>query len=123
MDARQLLGIRVKEIRTQLGLSQEELAFRCGMHASHIGFLERGQRNPSLDTLERISLGLGVPLTALFDYDNEPSTAVYDETTNKIISYVIGLSPSETRRQDNLAIPVFLSQYPTAGRHLHQPRS
>ena len=95
MYARQLLGIRVKEIRTQLGLSQEELAFRCGMHASHIGFLERGQRNPSLDTLERISLGLGVPLTALFDYDNEPSTAVYDETTNKIISYVIGLSPSE----------------------------
>lgn len=95
MDARQLLGIRVKDIRTQLGLSQEELAFRCGMHASHIGFLERGQRNPSLDTLERLSLGLGVSLTALFDYENEPSTAVYDETTNKIISYVIGLSQSE----------------------------
>ena len=40
MDARQLLGLRVKAIRTQLGLSQEELAFRCGMHASHIGFLD-----------------------------------------------------------------------------------
>ncbi|MBP3646674.1 MAG: helix-turn-helix transcriptional regulator [Clostridia bacterium] len=95
MDSRQLLGLRVKAIQTQLGLSQEELAFRCGMHASHIGFLECGQRNPSLDTLERISLGLCVPLTALFDYENEPSTTIYDETTNKIISYVIGLSQSE----------------------------
>ena len=94
MDARQLLGLRVKAIRTQLGLSQEELAFRCGMHASHIGFLERGQRNPSLDTLERLSLGLGVPLMTLFDYENEPSVPVYDEATNKIISYVIGLSSS-----------------------------
>ncbi len=95
MDARQLLGLRVKAIRTQLGLSQEELAFRCGMHASHIGFLERGQRNPSLDTLERVSLGLGVPLTALFDYESTPTTSVFDETTNKIISYVVGLSQSE----------------------------
>ena len=97
MDARQLLGKRVKSIRTQLGLSQEELAFRCGMHASHIGFLERGQRNPSLDTLERISLGLGVSLSELFDFENEPQVQTQDETINKIISYASTLTPIEKK--------------------------
>ena len=95
MDARQLLGQRVRYFRTQLGLSQEEMAFRCGMHASHIGFLERGLRNPSLDTLERIAVGLGVQLSELLDFEKEPSVSVYDEMMNKLIACATPLSQSE----------------------------
>lgn len=98
MDARQLLGQRVKTIRQELGLSQEELAFRCGMHASHIGFLERGQRNPSLDTLERLALGLDISLSELFDYDLQPQIKRYDEATNKIIAHITGMTPTEKKQ-------------------------
>ena len=98
MDARQLLGLRVKCIRQSMGLSQEELAYQCGMHASHIGFLERGQRNPSLDTLERLSLGLDVSLSELLDFDRSPIVEKYDDMTNKIISYVVGLGAKEKKQ-------------------------
>lgn len=98
MDARQLLGERILRIRHELGLSQEELAFRCGMQPSHIGFLERGQRNPTLDTLERIALGLGVSVCQLVDFDAEPHIQSYDETTNKILSLVLPLDAKEKKQ-------------------------
>ena len=44
-------GKKLKSIRTSRHLSQEELAFQCNMQASHIGQIERGQKNPTLDTL------------------------------------------------------------------------
>lgn len=113
MDARELLGLRIKKIRCELGLSQEELAYRCGMHASHIGFLERGHRNPTLDTLERISLGLDISLSELFDYSQEPEAKVYDETTNKLISYIIVLPP-ENRKQVLAIVKTFVNMHDTS---------
>lgn len=98
MDARQLLGLRIKRIRTELGLSQEELAYRCGMHASHIGFLERGQRNPTLDTLERVALGLNITLSEMLDYEKEPESVSYDEVTNKLVSHILALTPEKKKQ-------------------------
>ena len=100
--------MRVKRIRTELGLSQEELAYRCGMHASHIGFLERGQRNPTLDTLERVSLGLDISLVELLDYDQEPAAISFDETTNKLISYILALN-AEQKKQVLAIIKTFVN--------------
>ncbi len=37
MNSSNVLGTRIKNLRTQMGLSQEELAYRCNMQASHIG--------------------------------------------------------------------------------------
>jgi transcriptional regulator with XRE-family HTH domain len=48
-----------------LGMSQEELALRCGLDRSYTGELERGEGNPSLTSLLRIARGLGVPVSAL----------------------------------------------------------
>ncbi|MDO4356639.1 MAG: helix-turn-helix transcriptional regulator [Clostridia bacterium] len=109
MDARELLGKRIRSIRSQMGLSQEEVAFRCGMQPSHIGFLERGQRNPSLETLERLALGLGISLSELFDYDQEPKVQMYDETTNKILSLVIPLNPAE-KKQVHAIVKAFVKK-------------
>lgn len=109
MDARQLLGDRIKTIRLQMGLSQEEMAFRCGMQTSHIGFLERGQRNPTLDTLERIALGLGVPLSELLDYEGEPKVQTYDMMTNKILSLVLPLEPAQ-KKQVHAIIKAFVKK-------------
>lgn len=98
LDVRQLLGERILRIRHELGLSQEELAFRCGMQPSHIGFIERGQRNPTLDTLERVALGLGVSVSDLLNFDAGPQILSYDVTTNKILSFVLPLGDKEKKQ-------------------------
>ena len=54
---------RVRELRTQLGYSQEELAHRSGLHRTYVGAVERGERNITLLNAQRISDALGVPLS------------------------------------------------------------
>jgi transcriptional regulator with XRE-family HTH domain len=48
-----------------LGISQEELGFRAGLHRTYITDVERGARNLSLTTADRIAQALGVPLSKL----------------------------------------------------------
>ncbi|NMR28635.1 helix-turn-helix domain-containing protein [Crystallibacter degradans] len=59
------LGNNVKQARSQLSLSQEQLAERSGLHRTYVGAVERGERNPSLTSMLRLSDGLGVPLSEL----------------------------------------------------------
>ncbi|MFG0330042.1 MAG: helix-turn-helix domain-containing protein [Phycisphaerales bacterium] len=51
--------------RKSAGISQEELAARCGLHRTYIGSVERGERNISIDNMERIAAALGVPVGEL----------------------------------------------------------
>jgi transcriptional regulator with XRE-family HTH domain len=59
-DALQLLGVRVREHRQALGLSQEALGDVSGLHWTFIGQVERGQRNISLHNLLRLAQALEV---------------------------------------------------------------
>ncbi len=65
------LGKRIRQLRTECRLSQEELAGKCGIHPTLVGKIERSGGNPSLITLERIAKGLGLPLYELFKFDDE----------------------------------------------------
>lgn len=60
------LGSAVKVCRSQQGLSQKELAFRAGCSISYLSMIERGDRDPTVSTVEKISKGLGVPMGVLF---------------------------------------------------------
>jgi transcriptional regulator with XRE-family HTH domain len=53
-------GRRVREIRAQRGLSQDALARATDIHATMIGRLERGVREPRLSTILRVAEGLDV---------------------------------------------------------------
>ena len=53
-------GKRVRRRRTKLGISQEELGFRSGLHPTYVSGIERGERNLSLMNLVRLAQGLGV---------------------------------------------------------------
>ncbi|MGA8364940.1 MAG: helix-turn-helix transcriptional regulator [Solirubrobacteraceae bacterium] len=55
-----LLGARVREHRNALGLSQEALAHKSGIHWTFLGQVERGQRNLSLHNLLKLAAGLEV---------------------------------------------------------------
>jgi transcriptional regulator with XRE-family HTH domain len=55
-------GVILQKQRTKAGLSQEELAFKAGVHRTYISQLERGLKCPSLATLLQISRALQMPL-------------------------------------------------------------
>ena len=65
-DLRAAFGKRVKELRHALDVSQEELAHRAGVHYTYLGGIERGERNPSLINIGRLSAALQTPLADLF---------------------------------------------------------
>jgi transcriptional regulator with XRE-family HTH domain len=58
-------GLAVRAARQQRGLAQEELAEVAGLDRTYISGLERGRRNPTLSTQERIAAALGCPLADL----------------------------------------------------------
>ena len=57
---------RVRVLREKQGFSQEKLAERAELHRTHIGMVERLERNPSLVCIHKIANGLGVHITELF---------------------------------------------------------
>ena len=60
------LGMRIRYLRKQKGLSQEDLALEAGVNKNYLSDLERGNRNPSLMILEKIAKALDVSLEILF---------------------------------------------------------
>ncbi len=62
------VGNRIKELRGKLGISQEELGFRSGVHRTYIASLEVGKRNISIATLEKIVNALEVSLSEFFEF-------------------------------------------------------
>jgi CheY-like chemotaxis protein len=62
-----LLANAIKSMRTALGISQEELAARAGLHRTYISDIERGARNPSLESVAKLAEALELSLPMLFE--------------------------------------------------------
>jgi transcriptional regulator with XRE-family HTH domain len=56
----QKFGKRVRELRIEAGLTQEELGFRAGLDRTYISGIERGKRNPSLRNIDKLAKALRV---------------------------------------------------------------
>jgi transcriptional regulator with XRE-family HTH domain len=65
-DIRTTFGRRVRELRNGLGISQEELADRAGLHYTYVGGIERGERNLGVVNVEKMAGALGVSLAEFF---------------------------------------------------------
>lgn len=59
------LGRTVRELRASAGYSQERFAAKIKVHRTFMGTIERGNTNPSLDTIERLAKGLGMSVWEL----------------------------------------------------------
>lgn len=66
IDLKALLGTAIKTERSVLGISQEELAERAGLHRTYVSDVERGARNPSIVSIEKLAQALKLSLSALF---------------------------------------------------------
>ncbi|MEH7275926.1 helix-turn-helix domain-containing protein [Neobacillus vireti] len=67
-DFLKIIGENIRFYRKQKGLTQEELAERTGLQSTYIGGIERGERNISLETFEKVSQGLEIPPISFFDF-------------------------------------------------------
>jgi transcriptional regulator with XRE-family HTH domain len=60
------LGKRIAELRKKRGFSQEDFAHECGFHRSYMGAVERGEKNITLASVNRIVVALKMSLQELF---------------------------------------------------------
>ena len=60
------IGKVIREWRMERKVSQEEFAYRCGVHRTYMTHLERGSNMPSVEVLARIARGFGIEISAVF---------------------------------------------------------
>lgn len=66
-DILQKFGNKIREIRLERGLSQEELAHQAGLHRTYIGMIERAEKNITLLNIEKIVHALNTNISELFN--------------------------------------------------------
>lgn len=76
------IGNRIRQLRLKKGFSQEKLAELSDLNTSYIGQIERGEKNPSVDTVHSIALALETDLAEFFqnlctDCQNTYAAQVY----------------------------------------------
>ena len=82
IDPRKALGLRLKQLRAEYPLTQEELADRCGLFRTYMSRIESGLANPTLTVLHALALGLEVELGVLLAMpDAKPVRAVRSTQT------------------------------------------
>lgn len=59
----------IRRIRKDRNITQEALAYEAGLNRAYIGYIERGERKPSVETLEKIAKVLKVRIFELFIFD------------------------------------------------------
>ena len=67
LKPKEVLAHNVRRLRRSIGLSQEELAARAGLHRTYISSIERGQRNVSVENIFALAQALGCKPQALLD--------------------------------------------------------
>lgn len=67
-DLHRKFGQKIQTLRRERGLTQEDLADLVGVDRSYMGFLERGEKNATLDKIGKIAKALHIKLKELFDF-------------------------------------------------------
>ena len=69
-DLKTQFGKRLRNLRKQKGLTQEQLAETTMISVDFLSLVERGINAPSFDTLEKLAIALGVPVKYFFEFDS-----------------------------------------------------
>jgi len=85
---RKKFGKRIRKLRKSMGLTQEELAERANMEYKYLGAIERGEKNLTINNIEKIAKGFGIEAHQLFLFDFEglkPKEKVTEEKIESIL--------------------------------------
>jgi transcriptional regulator with XRE-family HTH domain len=74
METKDLIGLRIKELRKHKGLSQEKVAEIMGISPKYLSNIERGKENPTLDTFIKLANALNIEVSDIFNYSHEKSS-------------------------------------------------
>lgn len=74
MDIQLQLAVNLRRIRVERRISQEELAYASGVERAYVGHLERGKKNPTIKTLDKLADTLGCKVADFFADVNEEET-------------------------------------------------
>lgn len=105
-----LVGTNIKEIRKLKKLTQEELAEKCGLQTSYLAGVERGDRNITIQTLEKITEGLEEAPSSIFKFDTLNFDNKYFEQKELVMilqNLIEDRSEAEVRLVLNIANEIF----------------
>ena len=86
------VGLRVRELREQRDLSLRALAEMCNVSPNTVSLIERGLSSPSVDTLQRLAGGLGVPIVAFFETGDAQARLILTKPANRTQSSAPGMT-------------------------------
>jgi transcriptional regulator with XRE-family HTH domain len=99
-DTVKIIGDRIRLIRTERGLSIEELAEKADVNTTNLGRIERGETIPKLDSIEKIINALDITFEELFKHIQTTTETTNGENDNNIallINRLNNLNPSEQK--------------------------
>ena len=102
------VGQRIRSYRLQLGFSQEKVAELSGCHPTYIGQVERGEKNATLESIEKIAAAIEVPLSKLFD---KIGCTPDDSTDIPAKCYELLLTKSKSEQEQIYRIILELDKY------------
>lgn len=103
-----LIGKRIRDLRKERGLSQEQLGELANLNYTYIGGVERAETNISVLNLAKIANALNVGVYELFSYTrlcNQAKGKSHD--MEQTIDLLLSLNPKEVRKAKNILIEVF----------------
>ena len=69
INPRKEFGVRLRELRQEQLMTQEELAHRAGLNRTYIGDIERGEKNITLVSMAKLAKALGIKIRDFFDWE------------------------------------------------------
>jgi transcriptional regulator with XRE-family HTH domain len=85
-DLAKTIGLWIKNLREQKGISQERLGELADLHRTYIGQMERGEANVTLETLDKVTEALGVTVVQLFRLISPDENIKMSYTLSQIMS-------------------------------------
>lgn len=76
-SATDMIGPRIRQLRTERSLALRHLAESSGLSINTISLVERNKISPSVSTLQRIAAALDVPITSFFEQETEPQSVIF----------------------------------------------
>ncbi|MCM3390632.1 helix-turn-helix domain-containing protein [Ureibacillus chungkukjangi] len=100
-----LVGLNIKEIRKAKKMTQDELAEKCGLQTSFLTGVERGDRNITIQTLEKIVIGLDESPKNIFNFENLTFNEEYYKK-KEIITILINLFEDKNIEEARLILNI-----------------
>ena len=107
-DLAKIIGQRIRNYRMQLGLSQEKLAELAGCHPTYIGQLERGEKNATLESIDKVASSLKISLSKLFENLGGENTS---ERNFPLECYEFLLTKSQQEQEQIIKILAEMDKY------------